>query len=101
MRSHGVLAACMAAAAVAQQTEEVGPYLFVVGYNPHGNLGDGTWDSPRYNLLSVTTDVGGAVGALGAVCGGAHHGIVLKADGTVWATVCYRKLASSTYYMQK
>eukprot|EP01052_Picozoa_sp_SAG31_P045157 SAG31_NODE_8141_length_1512_cov_5.503185_2_plen_102_part_00 len=101
MRVHGVLAACMAAAAVAQQTEEVGPYLFVVGYNNHGNLGDGTWTNPRLNLLSVATDGGGAVGAIGAVFGGGHWGVVLKADGTVWATVRYRKLASSTYYMEE
>jgi alpha-tubulin suppressor-like RCC1 family protein len=55
-----------------------------VGQNSNGQLGDGT-TAYREGVVRLQSAGGPFVGAVAVACG-ASHSVVLKADGTVWAT---------------
>ncbi|MBN2036743.1 MAG: hypothetical protein JW768_08390, partial [Chitinispirillaceae bacterium] len=56
--------------------------LWATGYNNSGQLGDGT-TAPRNSPVQIIIPGGGTVSAVSA---GSYHTMILKSDGTLWAT---------------
>ena len=56
-----------------------------VGYNIHGQLGDGT-TMQRTNPVQVTNADGTELSGVVGISVGSYHSVFLKSDGTVWAT---------------
>jgi alpha-tubulin suppressor-like RCC1 family protein len=60
-------------------------FLWTWGWNPHGQLGNGTTVAHNHPLKVLDSDSSGFLARIVDIAAGEHHSLALKNDGTVWA----------------
>jgi alpha-tubulin suppressor-like RCC1 family protein len=72
--------------------------VWAAGYNYYGQLGDGTTTN-RYSFVQVKDDTSVFITGAISIAAGNRHGLILKTDGSVWATGnnSYGQLGDGTY----
>jgi len=73
--------------------------IWVWGWNPYGQLGDGTETSSSTPVQVLGPGGSGYLTDVVAISGGHHHSVALKSDGTIWAWGynVYGQLGDGTY----